>query len=233
MIGDSSNSNYYEDNPIQTMDSSTLFSKTFFWMFLGLLGTGLVAAYSYFSGMLEGLIMGGFFPIIAIIEVVVVLVFSLLFKRLSPTTVGILYFAYAFINGLTFSTIFYAYELSSITYLFVVCALIFGGLAFWGYTAKRDLSRLGTLFTAMLLGGLILSLINLFLRNSMLDIILNWVILLVFFGITAYDMNKLKALAQDPELDREKIAIYCAMQLYLDFINIFLRILAIFGKRRD
>ena len=168
-----------------------------------------------------------------IIELVVVIVFSLLFRKLSPTVVGILYFIYAFINGLSFATIFYAYELSSIVSLFVICALIYGGLALYGYQTKRDLSNWGTILFAMLLGGLVVSLINLFLGNPMTDLIIDWVMLIVFFGITIYDMNKLKALSMEEGINQEKIAIYCAMQLYLDFINVFLRILAIFGKRRD
>lgn len=232
MIGDPSNPQYYSEDPIQTKDA-TLLTKTFFWMFLGLLGTAAVAAYSYYSGLLEGILTAGFFPTLMIIELVVVIVFSLLFRKLSPTVVGILYFIYAFINGLSFATIFYAYELSSIVSLFVICALIYGGLALYGYQTKRDLSNWGTILFAMLLGGLVVSLINLFLGNPMTDLIIDWVMLIVFFGITIYDMNKLKALSMEEGINQEKIAIYCAMQLYLDFINIFLRILAIFGKRRD
>lgn len=83
------------------------------------------------------------------------------------------------------------------------------------------------------IAGLIVSIINLFIGNTMLDIILDWVILLVFFGITAYDMNKIKQLYLDENLDKSKLHIYGAMELYLNFINIFLRILSIFGKRRD
>ena len=86
---------------------------------------------------------------------------------------------------------------------------------------------------AVLIVGIILSIINIFIGNSMLDIILDWVILLVFFGITVYDMNKIKSLQYEEGINQEKLYIYGAMQLYLDFINIFLRILSIFGKRRD
>lgn len=232
MIGDPSNQEYYSDDPIQTK-SSSLFTKTFFWMFLGLLGTAGVAAYSYYSGLLYGLITAGFFPILMVIELVVVLLFSFLFRKLSPTVVGILYFLYAFINGLSFSTIFYAYELSSIVYVFLVSAAIYGGLALVGYVTKKDLDGWGKILFAMLLGGLVITLINLFLRNSMLELVMDWVMLIVFFGITIYDMNKLRQFEGDPELNQDKLSIYCAMQLYLDFINIFLRILAIFGKRRD
>lgn len=232
MIGDPSNQQFYNEEPIQTKDSS-LFTKTFFWMFLGLLGTAGVAAYSYYSGLLYGLITAGFFPILLVVELVVVLLFSFLFRKLSPTVVGILYFLYAFINGLSFSTIFYAYELSSIVYVFLISAAIYGGLAFYGYITKKDLGKWGNVLFGMLVGGLVITLINLFLQNSTLEIILDWVILIAFFGITVYDMNKIRQFEGDTELNQDKLSIYCAMQLYLDFINIFLRILAIFGKRRD
>ena len=214
-------------------ERNNLLVKTFLWMFLGLLGTGIVAWYTYTSGALLTMASEGTLGIVLIIEVVVVLVFSLLFRKLPPTVVAILYFVYAFINGISLSSIFVVYELNSIIYLFVISALIFGGLSLYGYKTQKDLSNWGTILMGLLLGGVILSIINLFLGNSMLDIILDWFILIVFFGVTAYDMNKVKMLEQDPELNQEKIHIYCAMQIYLDFINIFLRLLSLFAKRRD
>ena len=131
------------------------------------------------------------------------------------------------------STIFVVFELNSIILLFVASSVLFGGLALYGYKTSKDLSNWRTLLFGTLLIGLIVSLVNLFIKNSMLDIILDWVILLVFFGITAYDMNKIKQLSLDENLDKSKLHIYGAMELYLDFINIFLRILSIFGKRRN
>ena len=163
----------------------------------------------------------------------VVIIFSLLFKKLPPTIVGILYFVYAMVNGVSLSVIFIAFELNSIILLFVASAVLFGGMAFFGYKTKKDLSNWKTLLFGILIVGLILSLVNIFLSNSTLDIVLDWVILFVFFGITAYDMNKIKSLAEDPSLDQSKLHIYGAMELYLDFINIFLRILSLFGKRRN
>ena len=107
------------------------------------------------------------------------------------------------------------------------------GLALVGYKTKKDLSSWHTVLFGVLIVGLILSVINLFMGNSMLDIVLDWVILLVFFGITMYDMNKIKNLQYEEGLDQAKLHIYGAMELYLDFINIFLRMLSIFAKRRD
>ena len=226
---------YSESNiqePVIQDVKENLLSKTFFWMFLGLLGTAIIAWYTYSSGLFYNIIANNYFSILLIVEIAVVLLFSFLFRKLPATIVGILYFVYAAVNGVTLSVIFAVFELNSIIVLFVASALLFGGLALYGYKTSKDLSNWHTLLFGTLLAGLVVSLINLFLKNSMLDIILDWVILLTFFGITVYDMNKIKQLSLSPDLDENKTHIYCAMDLYLDFINIFLRILSIFGRRR-
>ncbi len=214
-------------------NQNTLLSKTFFWMFLGLLGTGIIAWYTYASNLYIDIITSNGFAIVCILELVVVLLFSLFFRKLPPTIVGILYFVYSMINGVTLSTIFALYELNSIVILFIISALIFAALAYYGRNTKNDLSSWSTILFAGLIAGIILSIINLFLGNSILDIIIDWAMLIVFFGFTAYDMNKIKAFELESDLDQDKLHIYCAMQLYLDFINLFIRILSIFGKRRN
>lgn len=137
------------------------------------------------------------------------------------------------INGLSLSVIFAVFEISSIAYAFLATAGLFGVLALYGYKTEKDISNWRTVLYATLIIGLIVSLINLFLGNEMIDIILDWVILFVFFGLTVYDMNKIKQLQDEPDLDENKLHIYGAMELYLDFINIFIRILSIFGKAKD
>lgn len=211
-----------------------LFGKTFFWMFLGLLGSAIIAWYTYSSGLFIDIVLGGYFNVLLILELVAVLVFSLLFRKLSPTLVGILYFLYAMINGVTLSTVFAVYALDSILYLFVMSAIVFGALGLIGYKTNKDLSSWSPYITVFLIAGIVLSIINLFiLKSSMMDLILDWLILALFCGITIYDINKIKLLQSEPNINQEKIHIYCAMQLYLDFINIFLRILSIFGKRKN
>ena len=224
-----------EENEVQNMPTDNkLFGKTFFWMFLGLLGSALIAWYTYSSGLFYTIALEGSFTGLLIIEVIAVLLFSLLFRKLPPVIVGILYFVYAALNGVTLSVIFAVFELNSIITLFIASALIFGILSLIGYKTNKDLSKWRTYLTVFLIIGLILSLVNLFIfKSSMFDLILDWVILAVFFGVTIYDINKIKALQLEPDINQEKIYIYCAMQLYLDFINIFLRILSIFGKRRN
>lgn len=215
------------------MKENNLITKTFFWMFLGLLGTAIVAWYTYSTDLLIDIVTSNSWGIILIVEIVVVLLFSFLFKKMSPTVVGILYFVYSMINGLSLSVIFAVFEMSSIVYAFIATASLFGGLALYGYKTQRDISNWRTILYATLLIGLIVSIINLFLGNEMIDIVLDWIILFVFFGLTVYDMNNIKQLQNEPELDQNKLHIYGAMELYLDFINMFIRILSIFGKSRD
>ena len=224
---------YNESNPVQTMDTNSVLTNTFFRMFLGLLASAVTAFYAYYSGLYIDVILNGSYIGLAIAELVVVLVFSLLFKKLSPTLVTILFFAYAFLNGFTLSVIFAAFEMTSIAYAFIGTSGVFGILSFIGYTTKKDISNWGTILTIALLIGLVLTIVNLFIGNSFLDIVLDWAILFIFFGLTIYDMNKIKQMQQMGFCEDEKLYVYGAMELYLDFINIFLRILSIFGKSRD
>ena len=125
-----------------------------------------------------------------------------------------------------------------LTFLKIVIALfgsagVFGALAYAGYKTDKDISSMGNILMIGLIVGLILSIINIFMASTMLEIVLNWAILAIFLGFTLYDMNKIKMILSSNEYEEDKVAIYGAMELYLDFINIFLRILAIFGKHRD
>lgn len=226
---------YSENEPIQTQsyDLNSVLTSTFFRMFLGLLASAIAAAYTYYSGLYVSILTGPGFGIFAFIEIAVVLIFSLLFKKLSPTAVTVLYFAYAFLNGFTLSVIFVVYQIQSIVYAFVGTAVLFGVLAYIGKNTTKDISNWGTVLTVALLIGLVLTVINIFIGNSMLDVILDWAILFIFFGLTIYDTNKIKVMHEQGFVEDEKLYIYGAMELYLDFINIFLRILSLFGKRRN
>lgn len=209
------------------------FAKTFFWMFLGLLGTAIVAWYTYSSGLCIKLATGNGFAVVAIIELIAVFIFSLCFRKLSSTVVGILYFVYAFLNGVSFSSIFILFDITSIGLIFVITSALFGILALIGYKTTKNLSNWSTILFTTLLVGIIASIINLFIGNTMFDLILTWIMLFLFFGITIYDMNTLKMMSQDASLNQDKLYVYGAMQLYLDFINIFLKLLRIFGRSRD
>ena len=218
-------------NPIsQEGVKVSLYSKTFLWMFLGLFATGLISVFSFYSGFTEKFI--GIFPVLAIIEIVVVLLFSFLAKKISATVAKVLFFAYSIINGIILSTIFAVYQINSIVTVFFAAAAIFGICALFGKTTKFDLSKIGTIFIVTMIVGIILSVINIFLKFDWLNIGIDWVILLVFFGVTAWDMQKVKNVSDSGMYDDDKMSIYLALELYLDFINIFLRILSLFGKRR-
>ena len=135
------------------------------------------------------------------------------------------------INGVTLSVVFVVYELSSIVSVFIISALVFGILGFIGYKTNRDLNSWGTYIIVFLIAGIVLSLLNLIVfRSSVLDIAIDWLILILFCGATIYEI---KVLQESADINQDKIHIYCAMQLYLDFINIFLRILSLFGKSKD
>ena len=226
---------YNENEPIQTQSTSlsSVLTNTFFRMFLGLLASAIAAAYTYYSGLYVSILSGSGFGILLVTELAVVFIFSLMFKKLSPTVVTILYFAYAFLNGFTLSVIFVVYQIQSIVYAFAGTAVLFGVLAYIGKNTTKDISNWGTVLTVALFIGIILTVINMFIGNSMLDIVLDWAILFIFFGLTIYDTNKIKVMYEQGFVEDEKLYIYGAMELYLDFINIFLKLLRLFGKRRN
>ncbi len=198
-------------------------------MFIGLLITAGVAYYAYNSGMVFRMPYG----LLALTELIVVFVFSLMFQKLSPTMVTLLFYGYAVLNGLTMSCIFAVYTAASISSTFLITALLFGALALYGKTAKTDLSRFSTIFSVTLIVGIIVSLINIFLNIPLINTILDWAMLILFMGLTAYDIQKFVNLQQSITFDTDKYYVYFAMELYLDFINIFIRLLSIFGRRRN
>ena len=220
-----------DDNVIyqETELTSNILGKTFFWMFMGLLATGIMAWFTYTSDYILNLD----FRLLAIIEIAVVLIFSLAFRKLPAIVVTFLYFVYAILNGVTLSVIFYAFDLKSITTLFFVTASMFGVLAYMGVKTKKDITKFGNILFVGLLAGIIISLLNLIFKNSMVDLVLDWVILVLFLGITVYDVNKIKNLNEMQIMEPDKLYIYGAMEIYLDFINIFIRLLSLFGRRND
>ena len=211
-------------------------AKTFGWMFLGLLGTfGSAIAFSAGGGLYYLLTMG--MPAVfalAIAEIVVVMVLSARLHKLSIGAARGLFFAYAVLNGITFSAVFFAYDVQILLTVFALTSLYFGVLAAYGWFTKRDLSGLRPILTAGLIFLLVFWLISMFLPLSGFDRIICFVGLAVFMGLTAYDTQKIKQLHAAFEGDYEmskKASIFAALQLYLDFINIFLYILRLLGRR--
>ncbi len=223
-----------QSSPVSTISSTnSLLSKTFFRMFLGILATAFAAGYTFYSGMLESLMVNNSFVGIFLAEIIVALVFSFAFRKLSPAIVTGLFFAYSILTGVTLSTLFVMFELNSIVYALAGSAAIFGILAYIGKNTTKDLSSFGTILMVTLSIGLIVTIVNLFIGNPTIDIVLDWVILFIFAGFTIYDINKIVNLQNSGIIEDEKLYIYGAMELYLDFINIFLRLLYLFGNRKD
>lgn len=148
---------------------------------------------------------------------------------MKPTTAKVSFLLYSFVSGLTFASIFIYYAVSSIIYIFLAAAITFAIMALIGYTTKLDLTKIGSYLLFALIAAIIVSLVNIFLNNSMIYLIVSIVCVLIFIGITAYDVQKIKNL-ENSGLPVENLAIYGALDLYLDFINLFIHLLSIFGR---
>lgn len=213
-------------------EKQQLYPKMFTWLFIGLLIT-FVSGYALYLNeeLMVNLLSIGFLPI-AIIELVIAFVMGIRIQKMNPMTTKILYIIYSVITGITFSTIFVAFKVSSIISIFLITAIIFGVLAFYGYITKKDLTKLGTILFISIICLLIAMVLNvLIFKNSSFDLTLTIFGVLIFVGYIAYDVNKVKYLVAS--VGEEKAAVYGAFQLYLDFINLFIRLLELFGKRND
>lgn len=214
---------------------SKFFSKVYLWMFVGLLISGGVAYYtSVTSDMIKFVYSNYTFILLA--ELLVVILFSALRKKVSPLVAKLLFILYSVVSGLTLSSIFLVYRLDSIGTVFLSSALMFGLMALYGYITKTNLSSFGKILIFALLAVIIMSLINMFIGNGTFGIVISIISIVVFLGLTAYDMQALKSMYNYYSSDEDelnKVAIYGALDLYLDFINIFLRLLQLFGKSRD
>ena len=180
----------------------------------------------------------GLFYILLLAEVLLVVGLSSAIKSISPLAATCGFLVFAALNGVTLSWIFLAFSKDSITTTFLSTSLTFGAMGVYGWVTKRDLTSFGNLAFMLLIGLIISSLINLFWGNSTFDLIISAVGILVFVGLTAYDTQKIKALSlaiADGEVsdsDGKKLAIFGALELYLDFINLFLYLLRFLGNRK-
>lgn len=217
---------------------TALFRSVYVWMTLALAITGFVALYAAKSYMLINAIAQNsiLFWGLLIAEVVLVMFLSARINRISFTTATILFIAYSILNGLTMSILFMVYTMSSIATTFFVTAGTFGATALYGYITKKDLTRIGNLCIMGVIGLIIASLVNLFLQNSMMDLIISYIGVLLFVGLTAYDSQKIKRLLSDDDIEvnetTQKIALMGSLTLYLDFINLFIYLLRILGDRK-
>jgi len=214
------------------MDNKVI-SKSFGWMFIGLLVTFLTGyIVSTNSNMLMNVMNPTSLLIIIVIEFALVIFLSARLHKMNPLTAKISFILYSFVSGLTFSSIFVLYQMASVMFVFLITAIVFAIFAVIGGTTKFDLTKLGAYLCMALLGVLLCMVLNLILNNSTLDLILSIMIILIFIGYIAYDVQNVKKLSE-AGFDSDNLAIYTALQLYLDFINIFLEILKLFGRSRD
>ena len=210
------------------------------WMAIGLALTGFVAYYVANTPALVELIFGNrllFFGLI-IGELALVFMISARIQKMQASTATALFVVYSILNGATLSFIFLVYTASSITSTFFICAATFVACSIYGWTTKRDLTSMGGFLMMGLIGIIIASLVNMFFRSTAMSMIISYIGVIVFVGLTAYDTQHLKTMALNQPDGLEagvirKGAILGALKLYLDFINLFLMLLRILGGGRD
>ncbi|HYP76530.1 MAG TPA: Bax inhibitor-1/YccA family protein [Polyangiaceae bacterium] len=216
-------------------DTNAFFRKVYAYMAGGLFATGVTALAVASSESLVNTILQNriLFYGLLIAEFIMVLAFSKVVEKLSTPAAAAFFFAYAVLNGVTMSIIFMVYTASSIASTFFVTAGTFGALSVYGYATKRDLTGVGNFAIMGLIGLVIASIVNIFLNSPMMYWLTTFVGVIVFTALTAYDTQKLKQFALANDADQQsKVALQGALMLYLDFINLFLYLLRLFGRRR-
>lgn len=240
------NANYSNANPsyagyAQPYDSTNMdtkvqnvMAKTFAFMFAVLLVTAISAYVTAHSSFIYDLIQSSAWYAVIGLELVTVILAQVAMKKNKVVLSGIMLLAYSIVNGITLSIVFLAYDLGSVVTMFVLASVVFAVLAIFGLVTKRDLSALGSVGIMILTGVIMLGLINIFAKSSGLSLALAAVGLTVFIGLTAYDVQKIKALAkQNTSNSTTVLAMFGALMLYLDLINIFLYLLRLFGNSND
>lgn len=233
--------NYRSYSHERELESSTAFpvlmQKTYLWMTMALAITGLTAYIVAGNEMILNILFNfrAAIWILFIAEIGLVVSLSAAIERLSLTTATLMFIVYALLNGVTFSTLFLAYSLPSLATTFFVTAGTFGAMSAVGFFIKKDLSVIGRILIMALIGIIIATVVNIFLASSGLDIIITYLGVLIFVGLTAYDTQKIKQMFQmapDAGAHTQKYAVLAALTLYLDFINLFLYLLRFFGNRK-
>ena len=210
------------------MDISKYFSKVFLWMCIGLACTFITGQVIANSPTLTAEVFSGWYFLIVIVQLAVVIFLSARIHRMSAAVAKITFIVYSILTGLTFSSIFITYKIESIIYVFLITSIVMLIFSLIGFYTKKDLSKFGTYLFMALIAMIILGIINLFIGSSNFDLAICCISVLVFIGFIAYDVNKIKKYYfENP--DNENLAIIGALELYLDFINIFIDLIRIFG----
>ena len=214
---------------------SEVLSGSFMYMFIALLVTGITAVITATSPVLLSAIVSNSttFMLLFVVEFIIVFAASAAMKHNNIVLSGILFFAYAVVNGLTLSVIFLAFTASSIEQAFFATAAMFGVMAFIGKVTKKDLTSIGNILLIGLIAVILTSLVNILIGSTVVDMAITIVAIIIFLGLTAYDTQKIQKMAQaNTGYHLAVISLWGAMELYLDFINLFLRILSLMGRRK-
>ena len=212
------------------MNNNNLFSKIFAWLAVGLFISFGVGYYISTNVNLMSQLFDKYF-IWIILELAFAFGLSFFIRKLSKTMTVVLYILYCITTGLTFSSIFVVYEISSIMLVFLVTAIVFALLAIYGYFTNKDITKIGNLLLFGLLGIIILTVINFIFKSSSFDLLLTIISIIIFMGFIIYDIHIIKRKLYD--IEEDKLVVYGAFQLYLDFINLFLDLLRLFGNSKD
>lgn len=223
------------DEDVRRLDAvQTITARAFVFMFIALIITGVSAYLTLETGLFYDLIISRGYMALLFVELAIVFAAGYTLRRNMVIPSAILFITYSIVNGVTLSLFAFIYEMGSIYYIFILTALIFGCMAIYGLVTKRDLTSLGSLGMMGLIGAIIMSVFNMFfIHSSGMSMIISVVVLAVFIGLTAYDAQKIKKMAaQNTTMSMNAIAMFGALSLYLDFINIFIRLLTLFGRKR-
>ncbi len=209
-----------------------VFSKVFMWLFVGLLITFGMGYGIQESTLMDTLFSGGLYLFVWLAEIVIAIVLAVRIRKIKPLTATILYLFYTALTGITFATIFAYFELGSIMIIFGVTALIMLLFGLVGYFTKIDLTKISTFLFMGILAIIIMSVVNIFIGSETLDLGLCIIGIIIFMAYIAFDIQAIKRKLYGIE-NQDSLAIYGAFQLYLDFVNIFLDLLSLFGNSRD
>lgn len=214
-----------------------VFAQSFLFMAIALAITAFSAWYTSTSPSLLFFLFGGGsgFTIILVAEIAIVIAANFAISRNAIVPSAILFTLYSVVNGITLSSVILIYTKSSIAATFFITAGMFGIMAIYGIVTKKNLSSVGSICIMALWGIILASIVNMvFLHSSMMDLVVSIIGVVVFVALTAYDVQKIKSLMRVTTTENITcIALLCALEIYLDFINIFLKLISIFGKRRD
>ena len=218
--------------------ASVFLAKVFNWMATGLGITGVVAYITAYSGLALLLVRGPLFLILMFAELGLVFYLSARIEKIGAAAATGLFLGYSVLNGLTLSIIFLLYVRASIAGTFFIAAGMFGAMAVYGLVTRRDLSGFGSFLFMGLVGVIIASVVNIFLHSPTLYWTISLIGVLVFTGLTAYDVQNIKRMGEEGimgegEESVRKGAIMGALRLYLDFINLFIMLLSFFGNARE